>query len=1022
MTERLNRESVQSNFSDFSFENGADDSMLNTTPTIEKSDVLSRNGSMSVEALTRENTELKAKLSEQQLMINSLKHENYELQQQLDQLKKVAEKSPIHLELPPRSAQRARHFVKEEQPKEQVPDTDPEKQDSQAQKSRDVKEELNFDDMTSPDTTLTPTKIIQQQIEVEPEPKIVDPVEEAKQEEQAASLSTRSEASSIVAITTPIVEQFSNISRKSSAYSSVRDQSPVSREYSGRIMSSPIRTASGKTPSVKSPSSLIHETSSSPVTSPQKSVIAKKLTAPAPALQLESTLKTPNIDTISLSSSNNNINTSSTPATDVGASNNNINNSNSNSNGSINKDITINNTTGGDSFNQSSNNIKTPMTPEYPIDVKSFTRDNYESYDSNLNLKIHPSTPQQQQQQQQNLLNSAQKKNLPTDVALFVEPTELSTIRIEILNTINGNLTRKTDDPQISILILDRQSNKEMWRIKKKLSSIVFFDTEIRPLINSFALPPIPEKLLFLSNIPVKVDLRRQRLRDYFVTLLAIPHLSGDVCYKISRFLSLDIINLLDESNTEVSKDGYLLRKGKGLGNTWKARYCCIDNSMMNVFESKDGSLLEIIKLNGSQIGRQPDSAQKNDDKNAYRHAFAIMEPKKGSKSNSFIKHVFCAETDHDRDLWINELLEFTSASISNSSSMNNINKLGGQKSARQVSEASQTILEDTTINSSAASILSNKDKDTETDDLSKEIKRNRKRSFFPFSKKVINDEFENFKQQLDQAQSQDAHSQLQVSQFNDNASYSSSQTAATPLSAKFSLKEDYNSSNIEKSLQNMNLSEADANKFIFKNDLAEAFKLSNNILYGHEVPSIIYRCLTYMNNSGAIYEEGIFRLNGSSSLIKQLREKFDREFDVDFNLMENKPDVNSIAGLLKLYLRELPTSILTNDGFNKYQNVVNTIKDQAKVAIEFKEITRFLPIVNKSLLFVLFKFLNQVMINQDSNKMNLRNLCIVFSPTLNVTSEMIIPFLVDFKCIFENGSPIKDENRQVLDLHIPTF
>ena len=66
------------------------------------------------------------------------------------------------------------------------------------------------------------------------------------------------------------------------------------------------------------------------------------------------------------------------------------------------------------------------------------------------------------------------------------------------------------------------------------------------------------------------------------------------------------------------------------------------------------------------------------------------------------------------------------------------------------------------------------------------------------------------------------------------------------------------------------------------------------------------------MNAAG---EEGLFRMSGSNNLIKHLRHKFNTEGDFNF-LGEGQPyfDVHAVASLLKRYLRELPSMILTKE------------------------------------------------------------------------------------------------------------
>ena len=66
------------------------------------------------------------------------------------------------------------------------------------------------------------------------------------------------------------------------------------------------------------------------------------------------------------------------------------------------------------------------------------------------------------------------------------------------------------------------------------------------------------------------------------------------------------------------------------------------------------------ITITGAQIGRQqrqPDKRE-NDEDNEYRHAFLIIEAKRGPTGTT-ARHVLCAESDEERDAWVEELVRY---------------------------------------------------------------------------------------------------------------------------------------------------------------------------------------------------------------------------------------------------------------------------------------------------------------------------------------------------------------------------
>lgn len=66
------------------------------------------------------------------------------------------------------------------------------------------------------------------------------------------------------------------------------------------------------------------------------------------------------------------------------------------------------------------------------------------------------------------------------------------------------------------------------------------------------------------------------------------------------------------------------------------------------------------ITITGAQIGRQQRAGDRreNDDEKEYRHAFLIIEAKKGPSGTS-ARHVLCAESDSDRDDWVEVLVRY---------------------------------------------------------------------------------------------------------------------------------------------------------------------------------------------------------------------------------------------------------------------------------------------------------------------------------------------------------------------------
>jgi RalA-binding protein 1 len=200
---------------------------------------------------------------------------------------------------------------------------------------------------------------------------------------------------------------------------------------------------------------------------------------------------------------------------------------------------------------------------------------------------------------------------------------------------------------------------------------------------------------------------------------------------------------------------------------------------------------------------------------------------------------------------------------------------------------------------------------------------------------------------------------------------------------------------------------------------LAEAVRFCSPTDVNVPLPAVVFRCIQYLDSKNAILEEGIFRLSGSNIVIKQLRERFNVEGDINLVTDRQYYDIHAVASLLKLYLRELPTTILTRDLHNEFLTTME-ITDHAEKMVALGELVHRLPQANATLLKYLIGFLIKIINNADINKMTVRNVGIVFSPTLNIPAPVFAMFLQNYEGIFgidpevyELPSPVSEPELQ---------
>ncbi|KAG8921707.1 hypothetical protein FRC02_012402 [Tulasnella sp. 418] len=165
-------------------------------------------------------------------------------------------------------------------------------------------------------------------------------------------------------------------------------------------------------------------------------------------------------------------------------------------------------------------------------------------------------------------------------------------------------------------------------------------------------------------------------------------------------------------------------------------------------------------------------------------------------------------------------------------------------------------------------------------------------------------------------------------------------------------------------------------------------------------LPAIVFRCIQYLEAKKADQEEWIYRLNGTPAVIKNLKDRFNAEGDVHLLESDEFWDPHAIAGLLKAFLRELPHSILTRELHLRFLGGIDLESPDERID-ELAGLLSQLPSPNYSLLRALSAHLILIVQNASVNKMTMRNIRIVFSPTLNIPVGLFSLMLGEFEKVF---------------------
>jgi RalA-binding protein 1 len=485
------------------------------------------------------------------------------------------------------------------------------------------------------------------------------------------------------------------------------------------------------------------------------------------------------------------------------------------------------------------------------------------------------------------------------------------------------------EDPVFHLAIYARSDKKQLWRMEKTIMALPALDQQLRSYSDFQG--KLPERALFSGHAPAKIDARRAALNQYFDIILETP-LNENAALVVCEFFSTDVIGaqnadtLAPESaapqvvpspKSRQAKEGFLTKRGKNFGG-WKARYFVLDGPEFKYYEMVGGVHLGTIKLQNAQIGKQSQqqsnqSPQRRDDSedNQYRHAFLILEPKR-KDSNSLVRHVLCAESDEERDAWVEALLQHVDWQ---------------EETSPIEAQHRPAVLTKPQSKDPSRARRSEPEKAAQVPGLSYDD--------------TIAAEAPVRGPTIREAKETQGHSPKNGSLSSESSSRHlpsisgpsngapiqdleswGNRPVAAPTTVKDKKRSIFGFGSRGRALdiapeqfQQQQAPErlVQQNRNVFGIPLAEAVEYTQPMGLGDPLPAVVFRCLEYLRDKKAMNEEGIFRLSGSNIVIRALRERFNTEGDV--RLVDGQYyDIHAVASLLKLYLRELPSSILTRE------------------------------------------------------------------------------------------------------------
>ncbi|XP_036090327.1 SLIT-ROBO Rho GTPase-activating protein 2 isoform X2 [Rousettus aegyptiacus] len=150
-------------------------------------------------------------------------------------------------------------------------------------------------------------------------------------------------------------------------------------------------------------------------------------------------------------------------------------------------------------------------------------------------------------------------------------------------------------------------------------------------------------------------------------------------------------------------------------------------------------------------------------------------------------------------------------------------------------------------------------------------------------------------------------------------------------------------------------------------------------------IPLVVESCIRFISRHG-LQHEGIFRVSGSQVEVNDIKNAFERGED-PLAGDQNDHDMDSIAGVLKLYFRGLEHPLFPKDIFHDLMACV-TMDNLQERAQHIRKVLLVQPKTTLIIMRYLFAFLNHLSQFSEENMMDPYNLAICFGPSLMSVPE----------------------------------
>uniref|UniRef100_A0A8C5E144 Rho GTPase-activating protein SYDE1 n=1 Tax=Gouania willdenowi TaxID=441366 RepID=A0A8C5E144_GOUWI len=153
-------------------------------------------------------------------------------------------------------------------------------------------------------------------------------------------------------------------------------------------------------------------------------------------------------------------------------------------------------------------------------------------------------------------------------------------------------------------------------------------------------------------------------------------------------------------------------------------------------------------------------------------------------------------------------------------------------------------------------------------------------------------------------------------------------------------------------------------------------------------IPQLIQKSVQEIERRG-LKVVGLYRLCGSAAVKKELRDWFERSGSAVILSEDLFPDINVVTGILKDFLRELPSPLITSRFYSVVREAMNVpLGSEHQRLQKSQELLSCLPPPEKATLSLLLDHLSLVASFSSFNRMTQQNLAVVFGPVLLTSTQ----------------------------------